>query len=143
MFIYTHTFIYLYICGVFIYIHIYLFEYICGLCLYIYIYTFIYLYICGVFIYIYIHIYLFVYLWFVCVCVCVCVCVISNLQDKYLTTDATFYYSYFNKLLRVYLYEKEVERALQVLGVRRWRELVAGRKKWKDIIQQAKADSGL
>jgi len=28
----------------------------------------------------------------------------------------------------------EVERDLQVLGVRRWRELVAGRKKWKDIV---------
>jgi len=37
----------------------------------------------------------------------------------------------------------EVERALQVLGVRRWRELVADRKKWKDIVRQAKAHSGL
>jgi len=37
----------------------------------------------------------------------------------------------------------EVERDLQVLGVRRWRELVAGRKKWKDIVRQAKAHSGL
>jgi len=26
-----------------------------------------------------------------------------------------------------------------VLGVRRWRELVADRKKWKDIVRQAKA----
>jgi len=30
-----------------------------------------------------------------------------------------------------------------VLGVRRWRELVADRKKWKDIFRQAKAHSGL
>ena len=37
----------------------------------------------------------------------------------------------------------EVERDLQVLGVRRWRELVAGRKKWKDIVRQANAHSGL
>ena len=34
-------------------------------------------------------------------------------------------------------------RDLQVLGVRRWRELVADRKKWKDIVRQAKAHSGL
>jgi len=40
-------------------------------------------------------------------------------------------------------WEKEVERDLQVLGVRRWRELVADRKKWKDIVRQAKAHSGL
>ena len=37
----------------------------------------------------------------------------------------------------------EVERDLQVLGVRRWRKLVADRKKWKDIFRQAKAHSGL
>jgi len=37
----------------------------------------------------------------------------------------------------------EVERDLQVLGVRRWRELVVDRKKWKDIVRQAKAHSGL
>ena len=37
----------------------------------------------------------------------------------------------------------EVERDLQVLGVRRWRELVADRKKWKDNSRQAKAHSGL
>jgi SMC interacting uncharacterized protein involved in chromosome segregation len=37
----------------------------------------------------------------------------------------------------------EVERDLQVLEVRRWRELVADRKKWKDIVRQAKAHSGL
>jgi len=34
-------------------------------------------------------------------------------------------------------------RDLQVLGVRRWRELVADRKKLKDIVRQAKAHSGL
>jgi hypothetical protein len=38
---------------------------------------------------------------------------------------------------------EEVERDLQVLGVRRWRELVADRKKWKDIVRQAKAHNGL
>jgi len=35
------------------------------------------------------------------------------------------------------------KRDLQVLGVRRWRELVADRKKWKDIVRKAKANSGL
>jgi len=40
-------------------------------------------------------------------------------------------------------WKEEVETDLQVLGVRRWRELVAGRKKWKDIVRQAKAYSGL
>jgi len=40
-------------------------------------------------------------------------------------------------------WEEEVERDLQVLGVRRWRELVAGRKKWKDIVREAKTYSGL
>ena len=39
--------------------------------------------------------------------------------------------------------EKEVEIDLQVLGVRRLRELVADREKWKDIVRQAKAHSGL
>jgi len=39
-------------------------------------------------------------------------------------------------------WKEEVERD-QVLGVRRWRELVADRKKWKDIVRQAKALSGL
>ena len=39
--------------------------------------------------------------------------------------------------------KEEVERDLQVLGVRRWRELVADRKKWKDIVLQAKAHSVL
>jgi len=40
-------------------------------------------------------------------------------------------------------WKEEVERDLQVLGVRRWRELVADRKKLKDIVRQAKAHSGL
>ena len=40
-------------------------------------------------------------------------------------------------------WKEEVERDLQVVGVRRWRELVADRKKWKDIVRQAKAHSGL
>ena len=40
-------------------------------------------------------------------------------------------------------WKEEVERDLQVLGVRRWRELVADRKKWKNIVRQAKAHSGL
>ena len=31
-------------------------------------------------------------------------------------------------------WKEEVERDLQVLGVRRWRELVADRKKWKDTV---------
>jgi hypothetical protein len=40
-------------------------------------------------------------------------------------------------------WKEEVERDLQVLGVRRWRELVADRKKWKDVVPQVKAHSGL
>jgi hypothetical protein len=40
-------------------------------------------------------------------------------------------------------WKEEVERDLQVLGVRRWRELLTDRKKWRDIVQQAKAHSGL
>ena len=40
-------------------------------------------------------------------------------------------------------WKEEVERDLQVLGVRRLRELVADRKKWKDIARQAKAYIGL
>jgi len=31
-------------------------------------------------------------------------------------------------------WKEEVERDLEVLGVRRWRKLVADRKKWKDIV---------
>jgi len=40
-------------------------------------------------------------------------------------------------------WKEEVARDLQVLGVRRWRELVADRKKLKDIVGQAKAHCGL
>ena len=40
-------------------------------------------------------------------------------------------------------WKEEEERDLQVLGVRRLRELVADAKKWKDIFRQAKAYSGL
>jgi len=40
-------------------------------------------------------------------------------------------------------WKEEVERDFQMLGLRRWRELVADRKKWKDIVRQAKAHSGL
>jgi len=40
-------------------------------------------------------------------------------------------------------WKEEVERDLQVLGERRWRELVADRKKQKNIVRQAKAHSGL
>ena len=40
-------------------------------------------------------------------------------------------------------WKEEVERDLRLLGVRRWRELVADRKKWKDIVRQAKVHSGL
>ena len=34
-------------------------------------------------------------------------------------------------------WKEEVERDLQMLGVRRWRELVIRREKWKDIVRQA------
>ena len=40
-------------------------------------------------------------------------------------------------------WREEVERDLQVLGVRRWRELVIDREKWRGIFRQAKARSGL
>jgi len=40
-------------------------------------------------------------------------------------------------------WREEVERDLQVLGVRRWKELVTDRTKWRDIVRQAKAHSGL
>jgi len=39
-------------------------------------------------------------------------------------------------------WKEDVERDLQVLGARRWRELVADRKKWKDIVRQAKTGNG-
>jgi hypothetical protein len=40
-------------------------------------------------------------------------------------------------------WREDVERDLQVLGVRRRRELVIDRKKWRGIVLQAKAHSGL
>jgi hypothetical protein len=40
-------------------------------------------------------------------------------------------------------WREEVERDLQVLGVRRWRELAIDREKGKGIVRQAKAHSGL
>ena len=40
-------------------------------------------------------------------------------------------------------WKEEVEGDLQVLGVRRWRELVIDRDKWRGIVRQAKAHSGL
>jgi hypothetical protein len=40
-------------------------------------------------------------------------------------------------------WREEVERDLQVLGMRRWRELVIDRDKWRGIVRQAKAHSGL
>jgi hypothetical protein len=40
-------------------------------------------------------------------------------------------------------WREELERDLQVLGVRRWRELVIDREKWRSIVRQAKVHSGL
>jgi len=40
-------------------------------------------------------------------------------------------------------WKEDAERDLQVLGVRRWRELVTDREEWKDTVRQAKAHSGL
>jgi hypothetical protein len=40
-------------------------------------------------------------------------------------------------------WREEVERDLQVLGVRRWREFVIYREKWRGIVRQAEAHSGL
>ena len=40
-------------------------------------------------------------------------------------------------------WKEEAEGDLQVLGVRRWRELVADRKKMEGHFRQAKANSGL
>jgi hypothetical protein len=40
-------------------------------------------------------------------------------------------------------WREEVERDHQVLGVRRCRELVMDKEKWKRIVRQAKAHSGL
>jgi hypothetical protein len=38
---------------------------------------------------------------------------------------------------------REVETDLQVLGVRRWREMVIDRDKWRGTVRQDKAHSGL
>jgi hypothetical protein len=38
---------------------------------------------------------------------------------------------------------EEVERYLQMLGVRRWRDMVIDREKWRGIVRQTKAHSGL
>jgi hypothetical protein len=40
-------------------------------------------------------------------------------------------------------WREEVERDLQVLGVRRWTELMIDRDKWRGIVRQAKVHSGL
>jgi hypothetical protein len=40
-------------------------------------------------------------------------------------------------------WREKVERDLKVLGVRRWRELVIDREKWRGIFRQVKAHSGL
>jgi hypothetical protein len=40
-------------------------------------------------------------------------------------------------------WREEVDKDLQVLGVRRWRELVIDRDKWRCVVRQAKAHSGL
>jgi hypothetical protein len=39
--------------------------------------------------------------------------------------------------------QERMERDLHVLGVRRWREIVMDRDKWRVIVRQAKAHSGL
>ena len=40
-------------------------------------------------------------------------------------------------------WREEEERDLQVLGVRRWREVVTDREKWRGTARQAKAHNGL
>jgi hypothetical protein len=40
-------------------------------------------------------------------------------------------------------WREEVERVLQVPGVRRWRELVTDREKWRGVVRQGEAHSGL
>jgi hypothetical protein len=40
-------------------------------------------------------------------------------------------------------WKEEVVRDLHVLGGRRWKELATDRKKWRDIVRQAKAHRGL
>jgi hypothetical protein len=39
-------------------------------------------------------------------------------------------------------WREEAERDLQVLRVRRWREMVLDREKWRGIVRHAKAHSG-
>jgi hypothetical protein len=39
-------------------------------------------------------------------------------------------------------WREEVERDLQVPGVRRWRDLVIDKKNWRGIVRQVKAHSG-
>jgi hypothetical protein len=39
----------------------------------------------------------------------------------------------------VYRFKEKVERDLQMLEVRRWRELVKDREKWRGIVRQAKS----
>jgi hypothetical protein len=40
-------------------------------------------------------------------------------------------------------WRKEVEKDLQVLGVRRWRKMVIDKEKLRNVVRQAKAHSGL
>jgi len=40
-------------------------------------------------------------------------------------------------------WREEVETDLQVLGVRRWRELATDKTEWREIVRQAKAHNGL
>jgi adenine specific DNA methylase Mod len=40
-------------------------------------------------------------------------------------------------------WREKAERDLQVLGVRRWRQLVTDRTKWRDNVRQAKTHNGL
>jgi hypothetical protein len=40
-------------------------------------------------------------------------------------------------------WREELERDLQVLGVRRWRELMIDRDNWRVIVRQSKAHNGL
>jgi hypothetical protein len=40
-------------------------------------------------------------------------------------------------------WREEVERDLQVLGVRKWRHLLLDREKWRSIFRQVKVHSGL
>jgi hypothetical protein len=40
-------------------------------------------------------------------------------------------------------WREEAEKIFQVLGVRRWKELVIDGDKWRGIVRQAKAHSGL